>query len=143
FAFEAGVDEDDVGYGEGHAEGPPGETDGQRVRAGDGTGESDVAIGACGCGEQGGIDAPACAGEHEEEIERGGEECFDRLLVAIEEPDAGERGENSDGNDEGDGVAVVVVETGGANSDGGDQADDGEQDQDQQERIGEAAGALG
>ena len=68
FAAEARVDEDNIADSEGHAEEPPGETDREGVRAGDGFGEGDVAIGACGGGKERGIKSPAGAGEHEEEV---------------------------------------------------------------------------
>src|SRR5579863_8039928 len=89
FAFEAAVDEDEVAYGEGHAEEPPSQAYGQGVGAGERTGKRDVAIRAGGGGQQCGIDAPASAGQHEEQIERGREEGPDGLMVAIEVPDGG------------------------------------------------------
>jgi hypothetical protein len=53
---------------------------------------------------------PACAREHEEEIEAGREECFERLGCAIEVPDGTEGCSHPGWNDERNGVVKVVVQ---------------------------------
>lgn len=138
-AFEAAVDEDNVTDGEDHAEGPPDEPDGQRVRAGDGTGKCDVAVFARGGRKQRGIHAPASAGQHKEQIEARSKESFDGRGLVIPEPKKDERNHDAHRDDKADGIARVVVEAGRAHADGGDEADDGEYEKRDPERLDEIA----
>lgn len=126
FAAEARVDEDNIADSKSHAEEPPGETDREGVRAGDGSGEGDVAIGACGGRKERGIKSPAGTGEHEEEIKAGGEKSFDGLEFAVEEPYAGHGCDHPDGDYESKRIAEVVVKACRADDDGGDEANDGQ-----------------
>src|ERR1039457_2350277 len=141
-AAELAIYKDDVADGQQHSEAPPDQTHGERVRAGDGAGEGNVAIGASGGGKQRGVKAPTCAGQHEEQIEAGREKSLHRLGLAVEEPDPGKRGGNAHGNDERSRVVEVIVQAGRAHGDGGSETDRGEGDQRKPEWGDDTAGAI-
>ena len=89
-AAELAIHKDDVADGQHHADAPPDQADGQRVRTGDGAGEGDVTISAGGGGQQRGIEPSARPSQHEEQVKAPRQECFDRLSLAIEEPESGQ-----------------------------------------------------
>lgn len=84
---ELGVHKDNVANCQRHSEAPPSQTHSERVRVGDGTAEGDIVCSAGRSGKQSRIKPPARSGKHEEQIEAGREKCFNRLGLAIQEPD--------------------------------------------------------
>ena len=65
FSAEFAVDKENIADGQNHAEAPPGQADGERVRTGDGAAECNVVRSAGGRGKQSRIETPARSSQHE------------------------------------------------------------------------------
>ena len=93
------------------------------MRAGDGAAEGDVAISAGGGWKQRRIESPAGSGQHEEQVEARRQKCFDRLGLAIEEPESSQGCDDADRNDERSREVEVIVQAGWTHNNGGGETD--------------------
>lgn len=126
FAGEHAIDEDEVSDGEGDAETPPDETDGEGVMSGGGVVDGDVVLAREGGGQQRGIERRCCSAEHEDDVAAGGAECAALASAEIEAPHGKQADSDREGDEVEDAVGIVVVEGGGTDGGGDGHSDGGE-----------------
>ena len=130
FPLEAAINKRHVSHCECHAEEPPRQTDGQRVRAADRTIKRNVVGRARRCRQQRRIERPARPGQHEEQIQRT-KQGMPSVAGAVARPDQNQRqrSHHAHRNDVGEWVMVVIVQPCGPYRDGRNQAHDCERQQ--------------
>ena len=142
FPAKFAVHKDNITDGEHHANAPPDQADSKCMLTGDGATERDVVRSAGGGRKQRGIDSPARSSQHEEQVKARGEKRFDRLSLAVEEPESEQGHSDADRHNERSWIVEVIVQTGRAYGDCGQEADRGEHDQNKPEWCDDAASAL-
>src|SRR5882724_6422283 len=110
FATEKPVDDSKVHQRQAHADGPPGEADTQRVWARDGASDGEVVALRSDCGEKYGEKAGGGADHHGSEIAARSEEGWKLRGGTHGQAHHGNARDDGQWNEEGDGVAFVVIE---------------------------------